>query len=108
MPGLAVAALRDVDFDPGALNGVGIIGGESFDGGDVLARNAGSGATQLRIAMPSIEPCKRHTSRRIRVVPVRPSESRMTHKRRGRIVIHETDFPFKVKEVMNASGVGLM
>src|ERR1700687_6059383 len=34
LSGLAIAALRDVFFDPGLLHRVAPVGGEAFDGGD--------------------------------------------------------------------------
>src|SRR5260221_788219 len=37
LSGLAVAALRNVDFDSGALHRVGVVGGEAFNGCDLLA-----------------------------------------------------------------------
>ena len=40
LPGLAVAALRNIVFDPGHLHGMAAIGRESFDGGDGLAGHA--------------------------------------------------------------------
>ena len=39
LPRLTVAALRDVDFDPGTLYGMRIIGGEAFDGGHMPVRD---------------------------------------------------------------------
>src|SRR5580693_10591089 len=41
LPGLAVAALGNVFFHPGLLDGMAAIGGEAFDGGDFFARDAG-------------------------------------------------------------------
>jgi hypothetical protein len=41
LPGLAVAALGNVFFHPGLLDGMAAIGGETFDGGDFFARDAG-------------------------------------------------------------------
>src|ERR1700740_2515438 len=41
LSGLAVAALRDVDFDPGALHRMRVVARKSFYGGDMLAGNAG-------------------------------------------------------------------
>ena len=43
LSGLAVAALRNVFFHPGLLDGVAAIGGEAFDGGDFFAGDAGHG-----------------------------------------------------------------
>src|SRR5689334_8223158 len=41
LPGLAVAALRDVFFDPGFLNRMAAVRRKAFNGGDFLARDAG-------------------------------------------------------------------
>jgi len=38
LPGLAVAALRNVFFHPGLLDGVAAIGGKTFDGSDFFCR----------------------------------------------------------------------
>ena len=40
LAGLAVATLRNVDFNPGLLDGVGVIGGEALDGGYMFSGNA--------------------------------------------------------------------
>src|SRR5260370_24943711 len=55
LSGLAVAALWDVDFDPGALQGMGIVGGKAFDRGDVLPfdtrerRDAGADGVTIEV-----------------------------------------------------------
>src|SRR5712672_554637 len=70
-----------------------------------------SGATQERIAIPSR--CTVHAPHKAmphpNLVPVRPSESRITHKSGvDGSSSTETDFPFKVKEVMKRlRGVGV-
>src|SRR5580765_4747190 len=39
LAGLAIAALRNIDFDPGALYGVGVVGRESLNGGNGFPLN---------------------------------------------------------------------
>ena len=41
LTGLAVAALRNIDFNPGTLEGMGKIGREAFDGRNVFAFDSG-------------------------------------------------------------------
>src|ERR1700722_1501374 len=43
LPGLAIAALHDIDIDPRALHGMTRIGGKSFDGRDLLAGDSRRG-----------------------------------------------------------------
>src|SRR5258708_27957816 len=43
LPGLAIAALRDIFGDPSVLDGMAAGGGQAFDGGDFLSRHLGDG-----------------------------------------------------------------
>lgn len=43
LAGLAIAALRNIFLDPGTLDGMAPILGETFDGGDFFAGNVGDG-----------------------------------------------------------------
>src|SRR5256885_7892148 len=43
LPGLAIAALRNILFDPGLLHRMAAVGGKPFDGGDLLTGNRGNG-----------------------------------------------------------------
>src|SRR5260370_4680743 len=43
LPGLAIAALRDIFGDPSLLDGMAAVGGQAFDGGDFLSRHLGDG-----------------------------------------------------------------
>jgi len=43
LPGLAVAALGNIFFDPGLLDGVAAVGGKAFDGGDFLSGDGRDG-----------------------------------------------------------------
>src|SRR5882724_7094433 len=70
LPGLAVAALRNVFFHPGFLNGVATIGRETFDGGDFFARDAGdrgdAGTRSFAVDVHGTGSAKRHAAAELR------------------------------------------
>ena len=70
LSGLAVAALRDVFFHPGLLNGMAAIGGETFDGGDFFTRDAGdrgdAGTRGFAIDVHGTGSAERHAAAKFR------------------------------------------
>ncbi len=66
LAGLAVSALRNVAFEPGALHRVIAVGGESFDCGDVLARDERNrrtaGTNRLAIEVDGAGAAQRHAA----------------------------------------------
>ena len=98
LSGLAVAALRDVDFDPGALHGMGIVARKAFDGGDVLAGNAGerryARADRDAVKMDGAGSAKRHAAAEF---CAGEAEGIANHpqKWRGWIVVHGNRFPIQ-------------
>ena len=70
LPGLAVAALRHVFFNPGALHGMAGVGRKALDGRDALAGDAGNrrhtGADGMAVQMNGAGSAKRHTAAEFR------------------------------------------
>src|SRR5258708_32715795 len=95
LSGLAVAALRNVDFDPGALHRVGVVGGEALSGCDMLAFDAGqrrdTGADGATVEMDSAGAAECHAA-----AEFCPGQTKRIandpQQRRGGIVIHGNRF----------------
>ena len=69
LAGLAIAALRHVDLDPGLLNGMVVVGRKPLDRGDLFARHTGdlgdAGAGGLAINMHGAGSAKGHTAAKL-------------------------------------------
>jgi len=70
LPGLAIAALRNVFLDPGPLHGMVAVGGQAFNRGDSLAADAGdgrnAGARRFAVDVHSAGSAQRHTASEFR------------------------------------------
>ena len=70
LPGLAIAALRNVFFHPGLLHGMAAIGGKTLDGSDFFASDAGNlGDARTRglaVDMHGTRAAERHAAAELR------------------------------------------
>src|SRR5579862_9347467 len=95
LAGLAVATLRDVNFDPGALQRMRAVRRKAFNGGDMLAGDArnwrNTGADGLSIEMHRTGPAERHAAAELGAGHAQRI-AQHPQQRCGRLIIHRNRF----------------